>query len=170
MKWWMQENQERDKVLDYMLAVGLPWDERTPELWHEVLHGEMEQLRPTIGAPPCGVSEGGAVLDCSCGTGSPGQQGRHRRSAESQAAAAKEMAAGQACRDFLGVVVVAHRSVLFVGCTPRTGCIAFNRVPNGRASEGSLYRVLSRRDAAGRVTLVPAQPAGTRLNDLTTVS
>jgi glycine/sarcosine N-methyltransferase len=65
MEWWMRENQESDKELEYMLAVGLPWDERTPELWHEVLHREMEQLRPTIG-----TSEGGAVLDCSCGMGS----------------------------------------------------------------------------------------------------
>lgn len=65
MKWWMQENQEGDKVLEYMFTVGLPWDERTPDLWHEVLHREIEQLRPTIG-----TSDGGAALDCSCGMGS----------------------------------------------------------------------------------------------------
>ena len=64
MSWWMRENQEGDKLLEYMLRVGLPWDERTPELWRAGLHGEMEQLRPTIGA-----SDGGAALDCSCGMG-----------------------------------------------------------------------------------------------------
>jgi ubiquinone/menaquinone biosynthesis C-methylase UbiE len=64
-KWWMRENQEEDKLLEYMFSVGLPWDERTPELWHETLYGEIAQLRPTIG-----TSEGGALLDCSCGSGS----------------------------------------------------------------------------------------------------
>jgi ubiquinone/menaquinone biosynthesis C-methylase UbiE len=61
----MQDNQEGDKLLEYMSAVGLPWDERTPELWHETLGEEMAQLCPMIG-----TSETGAVLDCSCGTGS----------------------------------------------------------------------------------------------------
>jgi ubiquinone/menaquinone biosynthesis C-methylase UbiE len=60
----MQENQEQDKVLEHMRAVDLPWDERAPELWRQVVHREMEQFRPTIG-----TSEGGALLDCSCGIG-----------------------------------------------------------------------------------------------------
>jgi glycine/sarcosine N-methyltransferase len=65
MKWWMRENQEGDKVLEYMLSVGLPWDERTPELWHETLNDEIDRLGEVIG-----TSDGGAALDCSCGGGS----------------------------------------------------------------------------------------------------
>jgi ubiquinone/menaquinone biosynthesis C-methylase UbiE len=65
MKWWMRENQEGDKILEYMSSVGLPWDERTPELWHETLNGEIDRLGEVIG-----TSDGGAALDCSCGGGS----------------------------------------------------------------------------------------------------
>lgn len=64
MNWWIQENRERDKVLEYACAVGLPWAERSAEPWRQAVRREMEQFRPTIG-----TSEGGALLDCSCGIG-----------------------------------------------------------------------------------------------------
>ena len=65
MCWWVLDFQEcYAKLTDYMINVGLPWDERDEEVWQSQMAEEKKLFREIMGE-----GKGHSVLDCSCGWG-----------------------------------------------------------------------------------------------------